>query len=377
MEQGTPILESELTDSDILCGRGTKYCSHPGNKKYHSICKAHSNAYRQAKCKDEKTKITRTIVNNLRNSNPPSRFIQKGDKSNGSTGEVEWFDIGDRKAWEKTSQLLREIVSKGNHTTVYQKRKWDKELKRIEVRNAKKLKPETYKFPMAQNYIHRTRDFESTGPSPTFSPLTNSDTLALRTLPFHDRSPNTAQRLLGHPELLRLSTERPILRSPQNIIAPHLQASNLNSNPSFSNLLNNLQLRNQPINQSSITGPTPSALENQFHSGIDSLLSRNHEYNPGNGSSGSDVMRLWLDQNPTIQELENSLLLRRQIEANKLHRELLQRNVNVLASFSSAPPTQSPQDTNFTEMSSQTSSQKYNKKYVPKSVTPPVWNSMG
>ena len=341
------ILESELTDSDILCGRGTQYCSHPGNKKYHSICKAHSNAYRQAKCKDEKTKITRTIVDNLRNSNPPSRFIQKGDKSNGSSGEVEWFDIGDRKAWEKTSQLLREIVSKGNHPTVYQKRKWDKEFKRIEVRNAKKLKSEPYDFPVAQNFIHCTRNFGSTEPRPT---LASSDTLTSRTLPFHDRSPVSTQRLLGslgHAESLRLSIDRPMLSSPQNMIAPHLRASNSSPYTSFSNLITNHHLRNQPINQSSIMGPTLSTLENQYNSGIDLLPSRNHEYTPVRTSARSDLMRLWLDQNPTIQELENSLLLRRQMEANQLHRELLQRNVDVLASFSSAPPMQSQQDTSY------------------------------
>lgn len=101
-------------------------------------------AYSQASCKEEKTKISRSIVASLRNTTPPGRFLQKSeddsnDEQKDATEEVfergnnapaekdvnSWEEIGDKKAWQKTSQLLRELVSKGNHKTVYQKRKWD------------------------------------------------------------------------------------------------------------------------------------------------------------------------------------------------------------------------------------------------------------
>ena len=92
-------------------------------------------AYSQAQCKEEKTKISRTIVESLRNSVPPCRFLQKHEiKKADQSVEETWRDIGDKKAWQKTSQLLREMVSKGDHRTVYQKRKWDKQLRRIERR---------------------------------------------------------------------------------------------------------------------------------------------------------------------------------------------------------------------------------------------------
>jgi hypothetical protein len=52
--------------------------------------------------KREKPMVSRGIVRAVRNQNPPGRFLQKDDE----TGL--WFDIGDQKAREKTSQALRE-----------------------------------------------------------------------------------------------------------------------------------------------------------------------------------------------------------------------------------------------------------------------------
>lgn len=126
--QGGGIAVCDITELDILCGRGTKYCHHRGNKRYHLLVQVHCGAYRQAQSKDDKTKISRSIVESLRNSSPPARFIAKKDST--KDGAETWYEIGNKRAWEKTSQLLREMVSKGNHKTVYQKRKWDKELRR-------------------------------------------------------------------------------------------------------------------------------------------------------------------------------------------------------------------------------------------------------
>jgi hypothetical protein len=46
--------------------------------------------------------VARVIVRAIRNGDPPGRFLKK-DSANGK-----WFDIGDKKAAEKTSQALRE-----------------------------------------------------------------------------------------------------------------------------------------------------------------------------------------------------------------------------------------------------------------------------
>mmetsp|Transcript_16732 Transcript_16732/g.20442 ORF Transcript_16732/g.20442 Transcript_16732/m.20442 type:complete len:361 (+) Transcript_16732:102-1184(+) len=120
--EGEKVSSEEASVNDIICGRGTKYCSHEGNKRYHLLVGMHCTAYSKAECKEDKTQLSRNIVASLRESGV--RFIQKSGKG--------WIEIGDKKAWEKTSQLLREMVAKGNHKTVYQKRKFDKELKKKE-----------------------------------------------------------------------------------------------------------------------------------------------------------------------------------------------------------------------------------------------------
>ena len=52
--------------------------------------------------KRQKMLLSRSIVNAVRSQNPPGRFLQKESKTN------LWFDVGDQRAQEKTSQALRE-----------------------------------------------------------------------------------------------------------------------------------------------------------------------------------------------------------------------------------------------------------------------------
>jgi hypothetical protein len=55
--------------------------------------------------KIQKPSVARVIVRAIRHGDPPGRFLRKDEK----TGK--WFDIGDKKAAEKTSQALREKPS--------------------------------------------------------------------------------------------------------------------------------------------------------------------------------------------------------------------------------------------------------------------------
>jgi len=52
--------------------------------------------------KRQKMLLSRSIVNAVRSQNPPGRFLQKDGKTK------LWFDVGDQRAQEKTSQALRE-----------------------------------------------------------------------------------------------------------------------------------------------------------------------------------------------------------------------------------------------------------------------------
>ncbi|CAB9514504.1 Transcriptional regulator [Seminavis robusta] len=90
-----------VTDWDILCGRGGLTNHHRGNKRFRDIVALHRPDYIRAP-KVQKPSVARVIVRAIRNGDPPGRFLKKDEK----TGK--WYDVGDKKAAEKTSQALRE-----------------------------------------------------------------------------------------------------------------------------------------------------------------------------------------------------------------------------------------------------------------------------
>jgi hypothetical protein len=105
----TKLPPQELTttaphENDVLCGRGV-INSHPGNKQYRKFIDLKKRLYLTAQFKREKRLISCQIVDQVRNLNPPGRFLMN-DPANPSI----WHDIGNEKARDKTSQTLREMV---------------------------------------------------------------------------------------------------------------------------------------------------------------------------------------------------------------------------------------------------------------------------
>jgi hypothetical protein len=91
-------------ENDVLCGRGGSINSHKGNEQFRSLVEKRKRVYLTARFKREKRLIASSIVNEIRGMNPSGRFLaRKGDKDSGY-----WYDIGDEKARDKTSQALRE-----------------------------------------------------------------------------------------------------------------------------------------------------------------------------------------------------------------------------------------------------------------------------
>mmetsp|Transcript_25249 Transcript_25249/g.35604 ORF Transcript_25249/g.35604 Transcript_25249/m.35604 type:complete len:652 (+) Transcript_25249:309-2264(+) len=87
--------------NDVLCGRGGGTNNHVGNEKFRDLVNSQKVLYLHS-CKRDKPFVSRGIVRAVRAQNPPGRFLQKNER----TGL--WYDIGDQKAREKTSQALRE-----------------------------------------------------------------------------------------------------------------------------------------------------------------------------------------------------------------------------------------------------------------------------
>ncbi|KAL7531736.1 hypothetical protein ACHAXR_004201 [Thalassiosira sp. AJA248-18] len=88
---------------DVLNGRGQGVQRHPGNVKYRTLVLLNKGLY--AKClKSDKAKISRGIVAAVRELG--GRFLELDEQSG------IYSDIGDKKAYEKTSQALREGQTK-------------------------------------------------------------------------------------------------------------------------------------------------------------------------------------------------------------------------------------------------------------------------
>eukprot|EP00934_Nitzschia_sp_Nitz4_P005559 Nitzschia sp. Nitz4//scaffold169_size48518//21727//23238//NITZ4_007071-RA/size48518-processed-gene-0.78-mRNA-1//1//CDS//3329538385//5549//frame0 len=90
---------SEPKETDVLCGRGGAALRHPGNQTYRRLVNLNKSMYITCQ-KTDKLKISRSIVAAIRDQN--GRFLERDSK------KQTYYDIGDKKAIEKTSQALRE-----------------------------------------------------------------------------------------------------------------------------------------------------------------------------------------------------------------------------------------------------------------------------
>lgn len=101
---------------DVLCGRGGQSNSHAGNAQWRMLVAANKELYVSLP-KKQKMLLAQSIVNAVRSQNPPGRFLQKDVNGNSL-----WYDVGDKRAQEKTSQALREgapeIRTKLHPTTI-------------------------------------------------------------------------------------------------------------------------------------------------------------------------------------------------------------------------------------------------------------------
>lgn len=90
--------------NDCLMGRGGGTNHHPGNKRYRAITEAKKPKYLASK-RLEKPLVAMEVIKEWRALNPMGRFLKQHPETK------LWYDVGDRKAREKTSQALREKMT--------------------------------------------------------------------------------------------------------------------------------------------------------------------------------------------------------------------------------------------------------------------------
>lgn len=88
-------------DHDVLSGRGNFVNYHAGNEYFRALVRKHKVAY-VACPKPQKGKFSQLILDEIKCRNPPGRFLKQDPKTK------LWYDIGEKKALDKTRQALRE-----------------------------------------------------------------------------------------------------------------------------------------------------------------------------------------------------------------------------------------------------------------------------
>jgi len=149
------IYHSQITDRDVLCGRGGLTNHHEGNRRFRSIVADHQGEYMTAK-KHDKADIARRIVGIIREEG--GRFL-KSMEGKASSGGGRWVEVGDQKAREKTSQALREGLDVRHSRFV-------KPPKTTESGNGNSSRPETHSTPRKRiRSDSETIEFAATVPS--------------------------------------------------------------------------------------------------------------------------------------------------------------------------------------------------------------------
>lgn len=88
-------------EHDVLSGRGNFVNYHAGNEYFRALVQKHKLAY-VACPKPQKGKFSQLIVDEIKSRDPPGRFLKQDADSK------LWYDIGEKKALDKTRQALRE-----------------------------------------------------------------------------------------------------------------------------------------------------------------------------------------------------------------------------------------------------------------------------
>ncbi len=140
------------SENDVLCGRGGSINSHKGNEQFRDLVEKRKRVYLTARFKREKRLIASSIVSEIRAMNPSGRFLAR--KGNKDTGH--WYDIGDEKARDKTSQALRENAPSIRAVIETEINEQRAEMKRQETEQHTSKPVPTYDaVPTAHPYYHQ------------------------------------------------------------------------------------------------------------------------------------------------------------------------------------------------------------------------------
>jgi hypothetical protein len=96
----------ELSDADILCGRGRACLKHPGNKTFSEVVRANLQRYIDAPKRVDKSIVVASVADSLKESG--GRFIKRDKHSK------LYCELSDDQAHEKIGHAIRDLVKKND-----------------------------------------------------------------------------------------------------------------------------------------------------------------------------------------------------------------------------------------------------------------------
>jgi hypothetical protein len=100
--------ESELSQHDVKCGRGSGSNEYCGNKNFLELVANRRDEYLSTKSRIVKARIAREVVENVKSLDPPGRFLERARRKT-KNGECLWMVVNDeKKCTEKVKQACRE-----------------------------------------------------------------------------------------------------------------------------------------------------------------------------------------------------------------------------------------------------------------------------
>jgi hypothetical protein len=127
----------ELSETDVLFGRGNPVAAYPGNVKFRQIVRSHREDYERAqRYFNEKRAVTLEVIDQISKRDPPGRFIELGKKG-------KYIVVPRKRVLVKVSQALRDSkkITPAGEAKANEAKKPSKETKkreRVAVRSSER-----------------------------------------------------------------------------------------------------------------------------------------------------------------------------------------------------------------------------------------------
>jgi hypothetical protein len=130
-DSGCIVYDTDITTSDVLCGRGKGVSARDGNKFYSRLIRQYKDEYQNDSNNKLKKKIAQRVLDIVKYQDPPGRFL----KSTGGTDQP-WDVMDDKFATKKIIQALREKPKKPS--VIRKKFSLTNLIKKVDVRTRRK-----------------------------------------------------------------------------------------------------------------------------------------------------------------------------------------------------------------------------------------------